>query len=303
MKYTLAISSVISNTLDLFAFLKYSYMAFTPHQFGQKDLIDARNESHWFYWGVGLFSCFANLLLLTDPLYMLQIYDRVLSSRSEATLVALSLVVVFLYMVMGLLDFACGRIMARVGTRFQARLDHRVFDAMLRRSAVKQDPLAAGAATKLARMDIKAPVSDIVYGLVVHAPRSVIRPADPVLYLILQDRPLVIAARIEPIHIDQIFLGQEVALQFSALDQRKTPELYGIVTIISADAFQDQKGQEPFYRAEIVLRDGELERLPPGLMLIPGMPVKAFIRTAARSPLNYFLKPLSNYFIRAFRET
>lgn len=152
-------------------------------------------------------------------------------------------------------------------------------------------------------MDIKAPVSGIVYGLVVHAPRSVIRPADPVLYLIPQDRPLVIAARIEPIHIDQIFLGQEVALQFSALEQRKTPELYGIVTIISADAFQDQKGQEPFYRAEIVLRDGELERLPPGLTLIPGMPVEAFIRTAARSPLNYFLKPLSNYFIRAFRET
>lgn len=61
---------------------------------------------------------------------------------------ALSLVVVFLYTVMGLLDLARGRIMARVGTRFQGRLDRRVFDAMLRRSAVTQDPLAAGAATK-----------------------------------------------------------------------------------------------------------------------------------------------------------
>ena len=79
---------------------------------------------------------------------MLQIYDRVLSSRSEATLVALSLVVFFLYTVMGLLDFARGRIMARIGTRFQARLARWVFDAMLRGSAVTQDPLAAGAATK-----------------------------------------------------------------------------------------------------------------------------------------------------------
>ena len=156
---------------------------------------------------------------------------------------------------------------------------------------------------KLARMDIKAPVSGIVYGLAVHAPRSVIRPADPVLFLIPQDRPLVIATRIEPIHIDQIFLSQEVALRFSALDQRTTPELFGTVTLISADAFQDQNGQQPYYRAEIILRDGELARLPPGLTLIPGMPVEAFIRTAARSPLNYLLKPLSNYFIRAFRET
>ena len=156
---------------------------------------------------------------------------------------------------------------------------------------------------KLARMDIRAPVSGIVYGLAVHAPRSVIRPADPVLFLIPQDRPLVIAARIEPIHVDQIFLGQEVALRFSALDQRTTPELFGTVTLISADAFQDQNGQQPYYRAEIILRDGELARLPPGITLIPGMPVDAFIRTAERSPLNYFLKPLSDYFIRAFRET
>ena len=156
---------------------------------------------------------------------------------------------------------------------------------------------------KLARMDIRAPVSGIVYGLAVHAPRSVIRPADPVLFLIPQDRPLVIAARIEPIHVDQIFLGQEVALRFSALDQRSTPELFGTVTLISADAFQDQNGQQPYYRAEIILRDGELARLPPEITLIPGMPVDAFIRTAERSPLNYFLKPLSDYFIRAFRET
>ena len=94
-----------------------------------------------------------------------------------------------------------------------------------------------------------------------------------------------------------------MALRFSALDQRTTPELFGTVTLISADAFQDQNGQQPYYRAEIILRDGELARLPPGLTLIPGMPVDAFIRTAERSPLNYLLKPLSDYFIRAFRET
>ena len=156
---------------------------------------------------------------------------------------------------------------------------------------------------KLARMDIRAPVSGIVYSLAVHAPRSVIRPADPVLFLIPQDRPLVIAAHIEPIHVDQIHLGQKVALRFSALDQRSTPELFGTVTLISADAFQGQNGQEPFYRAETILREGELARLPLGLTLIPGMPVDVFFRTAERSPLNYFLKPLSDYFIRAFRET
>ncbi|MHA6264725.1 HlyD family type I secretion periplasmic adaptor subunit [Arenibacterium sp. CAU 1754] len=156
---------------------------------------------------------------------------------------------------------------------------------------------------RLQRLDISAPVSGIVYGLQVHTPRSVIRPADPVLYLVPQDRPLVIAARVEPIHVDQISVGQSVALRFSALDQRQTPELFGTVTKISADAFEDANSQLSFYRAEIVLNDSEQAKLPEGTVLIPGMPVETFIRTKDRSPLAYFVKPLADYFIKAFRES
>ncbi len=109
---------------------------------GLDELLRIRRQSRRLYWAVGLFSFFANMLMLTGPLYMMQVYDRVLGSRSEATLVALSLLVVFLYGMMGLLDYARGRIMARAGARFQAALDRRVFDAMIRRSAVAQDPSA-----------------------------------------------------------------------------------------------------------------------------------------------------------------
>ncbi|MEX0280777.1 MAG: HlyD family type I secretion periplasmic adaptor subunit [Arenibacterium sp.] len=156
---------------------------------------------------------------------------------------------------------------------------------------------------RLDRLDLKAPVSGIVYGLQVHTPRSVIRPAEPVLYIVPQDRPLVIAARVEPIHIDQIFVGQSVSLRFSALDQRQTPELAGIVTQVSADAFEDANSQISFYRAEVVLQDGEQDRLPEGTVLIPGMPVETFIRTDDRSPIAYLIKPLSDYFTKAFRES
>ncbi len=156
---------------------------------------------------------------------------------------------------------------------------------------------------RLSRMDIRAPVSGIVYGKTVFTPRSVIRPADPVLFLIPQDRPLVIASRVEPIHIDQVFVGQEVAVRFSAFDSRTTPEFFGEVTQISADAFVDEATQDTFYRAEIQLGEDELAKLPEGLTLIPGMPVEAFIRTEDRSPLAYLIKPLSDYFTKAFRES
>lgn len=106
---------------------------------GRAELRAARAESRGLYWAVGLFSLFANMLMLTGPMYMLQVYDRVLGSRSEETLIALSILVLFLYGVMGILDYTRSRIMARVGARFQSRLDRRVFDAVVRKSAVAPD--------------------------------------------------------------------------------------------------------------------------------------------------------------------
>lgn len=116
---------------------------------GREELRQTRKRSRSLYWTVGLFSAFANLLMLTGPLYMLQVYDRVLGSGSQETLVALSLLVVFLYAVMGILDYTRGRIMARVGARFQDDLDRRVFDAVVRKSAVAPDAKTNGSLADL----------------------------------------------------------------------------------------------------------------------------------------------------------
>lgn len=95
-----------------------------------------------------VFSAFVNLLMLTAPLYMLQVYDRVLASRSEETLVVLSLLAAFLFLLMGLLDHARSRIMARVGARLQAALDARVLDASFRRLALAPQDVTALAAQR-----------------------------------------------------------------------------------------------------------------------------------------------------------
>lgn len=80
---------------------------------------------------VGVVSIFTNLLMLTGPVFMLQVYDRVLSSRSEATLVVLFALVAFLYVVFGMLDHARARIAARAGAQYQLHLDAKVFRAAL----------------------------------------------------------------------------------------------------------------------------------------------------------------------------
>lgn len=155
---------------------------------------------------------------------------------------------------------------------------------------------------QLERLDIRAPVSGIVYGLQVFGSRAVIRAADPLLFIVPQDRPLVITTQVAPTDIDVLNIGQDVSVRFSALDQRTTPELYGIVALVSADAFTDNATSASYYRAEITLNDGELARLPEGATLIPGMPVEAFIRTADRTPLNYLTRPLMDYIARTFRD-
>ena len=156
---------------------------------------------------------------------------------------------------------------------------------------------------EIAQAEVRAPVSGIVYGMSLRTTRAVLRPAEPLLYIIPQDRPLIVAMQLSPRHIDQIGLGQRVNLRLTALDQSTTPEVWGRITQVSADAIADKAGGPSYYRAEMILTAEELKRLPLGVRLLPGMPVEAFIRTGEHSPMAYLIKPVTDYFARAFRES
>lgn len=108
---------------------------------------------------VVLFSSVVNLLLLTGPLYMLQVYDRVLSSRSEPTLVALSAIVLFLFVVLGALDHLRARILARIGATVQARLDRLAFPVALRARAAGGGPAEAALTAPADAQAIRAAIA------------------------------------------------------------------------------------------------------------------------------------------------
>ncbi|MDB6182150.1 type I secretion system permease/ATPase [Paracoccus fistulariae] len=114
------------------------------HQ-GLKELRQARSIGSRLFLSIAVFSAIVNLLMLTGPLFMLQVYDRVLGSRSVETLTALFVLVVFLFLLMGVVDLIRTRVMQRVAARFQDRLEGRVFTAALREGAVSGDESAATA--------------------------------------------------------------------------------------------------------------------------------------------------------------
>jgi HlyD family secretion protein len=155
---------------------------------------------------------------------------------------------------------------------------------------------------RIDRLEVRAPVAGIVLGLQVTTPQSVLRAADPVLYVIPQDRPLEITARIPPIHIDEVSVGQTAELVFSAFSSRETPHLTGRVTLVSPDALTDPQTGATYYTAQIELAEGERARLG-DRTLLPGMPVEVFLQTGRRTPLAYLVKPFTDYFARAFRES
>lgn len=154
---------------------------------------------------------------------------------------------------------------------------------------------------RLADLELRAPVSGRIMELQVFGAQSVVRPAEPIAYLVPEVSDLVITAEVPALHVDQVYIGQAVSLSFPGLDLRKIPSIQGEVAQLSADAFTDERTGQSFYRVEVILSEGEVARLAPA-ELLPGMLVDAFIRTRDRTPMAYLLEPISIYFERAFRE-
>ena len=154
---------------------------------------------------------------------------------------------------------------------------------------------------RIEALDIRAPLTGTVHALRIPGVGAVIRPADPVLWIVPGEQPPTVEVRIPPTDIDAVWAGQPVRVRLSALGPRDAPELTGTVARVSADAFTEE-GAGAFYRAEIRLDGGALDGLADGVRLVPGMPVDVQLSTGSRRPLDALAGPLGDYFSRAFRD-
>ena len=154
---------------------------------------------------------------------------------------------------------------------------------------------------QLKRVDIRAPQDGIVHQLNVHTVGGVIAQGEPIMLIVPQSDLLIVEAKIPPQEIDQIQVGQEALLRFSAFNLRTTPEIKGEVTRISADVVVDQKTNATFYTIRIAFSAEEAARLGT-VKLVAGMPVEAFVKTQARTVMSYLVRPLQDQVMRAFRE-
>jgi HlyD family secretion protein len=151
------------------------------------------------------------------------------------------------------------------------------------------------------RVDILAPVSGWVHNMTITTVGGVVTSANPIMDIIPDTDRLIIEAQLEPMYIDQLYLGQPTTVRLSAFNQRTTPELNGAVKSVSANSTVDKLTGIPFYTVVIEVPEDEIARLN-GLVLVPGMPAEAFMQTDKRTIVNYLLKPATDQLNRAFRE-
>ncbi len=159
------------------------------------------------------------------------------------------------------------------------------------------------------RIEIRAPVTGIVVRLLHNTKGGVVAAGAVVLELLPIEDELIIEARLNPNEVVHVKEGLGAMVRLSALNQRLTPMIEGKVVYLSADTVSQR---EPFGAKEAPRRDtfvvrvqldertarSKIENFRP----TPGMPADVFIKTDERTFLEYILKPLSDTFVRAFRE-
>jgi len=151
------------------------------------------------------------------------------------------------------------------------------------------------------RQKVVAPVSGEVVDLRITTVGAVVGPREPLLDIVPVNPELIIEARVRPEDITYVKIGGEADVRLSAFKQRITPTVTGKVIYVSADSLTDNKTGATYYLTHVKLTPESLKEAG-DLKLQAGMPAEVFVKTPARTPLQYLLDPLTGFLQRSFRE-
>jgi HlyD family secretion protein len=153
---------------------------------------------------------------------------------------------------------------------------------------------------QLKRIEIRSPQNGTVFQSNVHTVGGVVTAGDAMMMIVPEADSLTVEAKVNPQDIDHVREGQSALLRFSAFNQQTTPEIYGKVTRISADASTDQRTGVTYYTVRVAMPAEEVTKLGE-VRIVPGMPVEAFIQTGDRTMISYLTKPMRDQVMRMFR--
>jgi epimerase transport system membrane fusion protein len=152
---------------------------------------------------------------------------------------------------------------------------------------------------KVRRSTIRSPVAGTVLNLLPNTIGAVIGSGETLLEIVPRIDNLVIEARVAPMDIDRVSIGQAAEVRFSVFKDAYL--VSGTLTKLSPDRLIDQETDLPYYAAEINLLTEDLLLLD-GMTLVPGMPAEVLIQTGERTMLGYLTSPMRRAFSRSLTE-
>ena len=154
---------------------------------------------------------------------------------------------------------------------------------------------------KTNRLEVRAPTAGIVKGLSVTAINAVVKPGENLLELVPTGENMIVEAKLSPLDIGHVRVGQDVDVRVTAYDFSTYGALKGSIEKISASTFQSEDGA-PYYKATVALNKHYLGGNPEQNLILPGMVVQANVITGSKSLLDYLLKPVNRGFGKSFQE-
>jgi len=156
--------------------------------------------------------------------------------------------------------------------------------------------------TKIAEREIRSPVKGEVFGLSFFNSGTVVRPAEKIMGIVPFGSTYVIEAKISPIDIDEVYVGQIVRVNFSSIERSDQVDLYTKIDTVSADAFTDERNGQTYFKAILSLPQAEINKLRNDFNVRPGMIAETYILKKDRNVITYLTDPLTGFFEKAFRE-
>lgn len=150
------------------------------------------------------------------------------------------------------------------------------------------------------RAEVRSPDAGVINNLKVHTPDTVVPSGAILAEVVPQNDELIIEAKVSPLDIDRVAVGQTAKVQMTALNSRKVPTLLAKVVTLSADALIEQNGAM-FYMARLELTPESMSALKEQ-KLVPGMPADVMINTGSRTLFQYMTKALTDSMAHSLRE-
>lgn len=158
------------------------------------------------------------------------------------------------------------------------------------------------AEARLKRLEIRAPIAGAVHESTVRTVGGVVAPGETLMLIVPKQEDLELDVRVSPMEINKLRLGQTADVKLLSYDARTTLDLEGSVRTISPDMLQDPATGVQYFSVRVRLADSELEKLPEGAPLVPGMPAESFFRTGERTVWSYITGPIEERLSHTFRD-